>query len=215
MFRKLIAAFSVAIFSQALAAQDLPRAIFRTSEGDITVELYPDRAPATVENFIGLATGTKAYKSHKTGAQVTGTPYFNGTGFHRIIDGFMIQGGDPMGTGMGGPGFKFKNEDSDLTFSKTGRLAMANAGRDTNGSQFFITVAPTPQLDGNYTIFGQVVEGMDVAVKISKMPKAGPNGDQAVNPVIINSLEIVQPGAKAAAVETTGTVAADPKTTTP
>jgi len=120
--------------------------------GEFVVELLPAAAPKTVNSFVFLA---------REG-------YFNGTTFHRVLEGFMAQGGDPTGTGMGGPGYQFENEDSDLTFDKAGVVAMANAGRDTNGSQFFITFGPTPQLNGGYTIFGQVVEGMDVVNGITR-----------------------------------------------
>jgi cyclophilin family peptidyl-prolyl cis-trans isomerase len=120
--------------------------------GEFTIQLLPDKAPKTVNSFVFLA---------REG-------YFNGVTFHRVLDGFMAQGGDPTGTGMGGPGYEFENEDSDLTFDKEGVVAMANAGPDTNGSQFFITFGPTPQLNGGYTIFGQVIEGMDVVNAITR-----------------------------------------------
>ncbi len=120
--------------------------------GEFVIQLYPDKAPITVNSFVFLA---------RDG-------YFNGVTFHRVLDGFMAQGGDPTGTGMGGPGYEFVNEDSDLTFDKAGVVAMANAGRDTNGSQFFITFAPADFLNGGYTIFGQVVEGMDVVNAITR-----------------------------------------------
>lgn len=120
--------------------------------GEFVVELYPDKAPITVNSFVFLAR----------------EKFFDGVTFHRVLDGFMAQGGDPTGTGGGGPGYKFVNEDSDLTFDKPGVLAMANAGRDTNGSQFFITFSPTPQLNGGYTIFGQVTSGMDVVNGITR-----------------------------------------------
>jgi cyclophilin family peptidyl-prolyl cis-trans isomerase len=120
--------------------------------GEFVVQFYPDKAPIAVNSFIYLA---------KKG-------YFNGTTFHRVLEGFMAQGGDPTGTGMGGPGYNFKNEDSDLTFDKPGVVAMANAGRDTNGSQFFITFAPAEYLNGGYTIFGQVIKGMDVVNGITR-----------------------------------------------
>ncbi len=116
------------------------------------IQLYADKAPLTVNSFVFLAKDK----------------YFDGTTFHRVLEGFMAQGGDPTGTGMGGPGYQFKNEDSDLTFDKAGVVAMANAGRDTNGSQFFITFGPTEQLNGGYTIFGQVTEGMDVVNAITR-----------------------------------------------
>lgn len=114
--------------------------------GEFVIQLFPDKAPLTVNNFVFLA---------RQG-------FYDGVTFHRVLDGFMAQGGDPTGTGTGGPGYEFANEDSDLTFDKAGVVAMANAGRDTNGSQFFITFAPQPRLNGGYTIFGQVVSGMDV-----------------------------------------------------
>jgi cyclophilin family peptidyl-prolyl cis-trans isomerase len=120
--------------------------------GEFVIQLYPDKAPITVNSFVFLA---------RQG-------YFDGVTFHRVLEGFMAQGGDPTGTGMGGPGYEFQNEDSDLTFDKPGVVAMANAGRDTNGSQFFITFVPTPQLNGDYTIFGQVIEGMDVVDGITR-----------------------------------------------
>jgi len=120
--------------------------------GEFVIQLYPDKAPKTVNSFVFLA---------RQG-------YFNGLTFHRVLEGFMAQGGDPTGTGGGGPGYEFENEDSDLTFDKAGVVAMANAGRDTNGSQFFITFGPTPQLNSGYTIFGQVVEGMDVVNAITR-----------------------------------------------
>ncbi len=127
--------------------------------GEFIVELYPDKAPKTVNSFVFLAR----------------EKYFDGVTFHRVLEGFMAQGGDPTGTGSGGPGYLFENEDSDLKFDKPGVLAMANAGRDTNGSQFFITFAATPQLDGGYTIFGQVTDGMDVVNSITRRdPQSNP-----------------------------------------
>ncbi|MGE5248657.1 MAG: peptidylprolyl isomerase [Bacteroidota bacterium] len=128
--------------------------------GQFVIQLYPDKAFMTVNNFVFLA---------REG-------FYNGVTFHRVLEGFMAQGGDPTGTGMGGPGYEFANEDSDLTFDKPGVVAMANAGRDTNGSQFFITFVPTPQLNGDYTIFGQVVEGMDVVNGIKRRdPQQNPD----------------------------------------
>ncbi len=128
--------------------------------GEFTIQLYPDKAPVTVNSFVFLA---------RQG-------YFDGTTFHRVLQGFMAQGGDQSGTGRGGPGYQFVNEDSDLTFDRAGVVAMANAGRDTNGSQFFITFGPTPQLNGDYTIFGQVIEGMDVVNSITlRDPQYNPN----------------------------------------
>ena len=120
--------------------------------GGFVIQLLPDKAPITVNNFVFLAC----------------KGFYDGVTFHRVLDGFMAQGGDPTGTGQGGPGYQFENEDSDLTFDKAGVVAMANAGRDTNGSQFFVTFAPKEYLNGGYTIFGQVVEGMDVVNSITR-----------------------------------------------
>ncbi len=135
---------------------DLNKKYFATFKmakgGEFVVQLYPDKAPKTVNSFVFLA---------RDG-------YYDGVTFHRVLEGFMAQAGDPTGTGMGGPGYQFENEDSELTFDKAGVVAMANAGRDTNGSQFFITFGPAPQLNGSYTIFGQVIEGMDVVNGIKR-----------------------------------------------
>lgn len=137
-----------------------------TSLGEITLELFPDKAPKTVENFIGLATGTKSWTDSETGESKS-TPLYQNLIFHRVIKDFMIQGGDPLGSGMGGPGYKFEDEfDSSLVFDKPGILAMANSGPNTNGSQFFITLAPTLHLNGKHTIFGMVTKGMDILEKI-------------------------------------------------
>ncbi len=137
-------------------------ATLETSKGPIRVRLFPDTAPKTVENFIGLATGGTPWRNPTTGAQEQGALY-EGTIFHRVIPNFMVQGGDPLGTGRGGPGYQFEDEvDGPHRFDRPGYLAMANAGPDTNGSQFFITQVPTPWLDGKHTIFGEVVEGMEV-----------------------------------------------------
>jgi cyclophilin family peptidyl-prolyl cis-trans isomerase len=139
--------------------------------GEFTIQLYPDKSPITVNSFVFLAR----------------EKFFDGTTFHRVLGGFMAQGGDPTGTGGGGPGYEFVNEDSDLKFDKAGVVAMANAGRDTNGSQFFITFQETPQLDGGYTIFGQVTSGMDVVNAITERdPNKNPNftGD-AIKSIVI------------------------------
>jgi peptidyl-prolyl cis-trans isomerase A (cyclophilin A) len=144
-------------------------ATLETSMGPIRVRLFPDTAPKTVENFIGLATGTKPWRNPATGAQEQGSLY-EGTVFHRVIPNFMIQGGDPLGNGRGGPGYQFEDEvDGPHRFDRPGYLAMANAGPGTNGSQFFITQVPTPWLDGKHTIFGEVVEGMDVVEAMAKV----------------------------------------------
>ena len=136
-------------------------AVFDTTEGKFKIRLFAAQAPKTVENFISLAEGTK-----------TGKPFYDGTIFHRVIPDFMIQGGDPEGTGRGGPGYKFADEfHADLKHTKPGMLSMANAGPNTNGSQFFITVAATSWLDNKHTVFGEVVEGYPVVEKISKTPR--------------------------------------------
>ncbi|MBI4552551.1 MAG: peptidylprolyl isomerase, partial [Candidatus Latescibacteria bacterium] len=151
-------------------------AILETSMGRIVCELYSKDTPKTVDNFVGLAEGTKEFTDPKT-KQKMKKPYFNGTIFHRVIPNFMIQGGDPTGTGTGGPGYEFNNEQSpSLKFDKPGRLAMANHGFNTNGSQFFITHAPYPSLNDKYTIFGQVTEGQEVVNKIGGVQR-GP-GDK-------------------------------------
>lgn len=165
------------------------QAIFHTSEGDFTVDLFTDKSPRTVENFIGLATGTKPWKNAKTG-QMENTPLYSGTIFHRTIPGFMIQGGDPAGNGTGGPGYNFADEFTDLKFDKPGLLAMANRGPATNGSQFFVTVGTPSHLNNKHTIFGQVVSGMDVVNKIINKPSE-PGSGRAFNPVTLTSVEIV------------------------
>jgi peptidyl-prolyl cis-trans isomerase A (cyclophilin A) len=143
-------------------------ATFKTSMGDIVVKLLPAKAPNTVANFVGLAEGTKEWTDPRSG-QKTKTPLYDGTVFHRVIPDFMIQGGDPLGTGTGGPGYKFADEiGPDNKFAKPGLLAMANAGPGTNGSQFFITEVPTPWLDKGHTIFGEVVKGGDLVPKITR-----------------------------------------------
>ncbi|HVT91211.1 MAG TPA: peptidylprolyl isomerase [Bryobacteraceae bacterium] len=164
-------------------------ATFYTSMGNIVCRLYEKEAPLTVANFRGLAMGTKWWTDPKT-KQRTRRPLYSGTIFHRVIPNFMIQGGDPLGTGMGSPGYTFKNEDNQYLFDKKGVLAMANAGRDTNGSQFFITVAPYPSLNGGYTVFGQVIEGQDVADRISEVPRDEAAGDRPLTPVKISRIAI-------------------------
>lgn len=163
-------------------------AVVETNQGSFTIELYPDKAPKTVENFVGLAKGTKEWTDPKTGKKEK-KPLYNGTVFHRVIKDFMIQGGDPLGNGTGGPGYEFADEFSpDLKHSEAGILSMANAGPGTNGSQFFITAAATPWLDGKHSIFGKVTKGLDVVMKISNV-KTGP-GDKPVEPVTIKSVKI-------------------------
>ena len=141
-------------------------AVFETTEGSFTVRLFDKEVPKTVANFIGLVQGTKEWKDPKTGEKVK-RPFYDGLIFHRVIDGFMIQGGDPLGQGIGGPGYNFADEfHPKLRHNKAGILSMANRGPNTNGGQFFITLAPTPHLDDRHSVFGEVVEGMDVVSKI-------------------------------------------------
>jgi peptidyl-prolyl cis-trans isomerase A (cyclophilin A) len=143
---------------------------FDTSLGQFTIRLFEKEAPRTVANFIGLAEGTKEW-THPGTRATEKRPYYDGLLFHRVIDGFMLQGGDPLGQGYGGPGYTFEDEfHPALRHSKAGTLSMANAGPNTNGSQFFITLAPTPHLDGRHSVFGEVVEGLDVVKKIGKVP---------------------------------------------
>jgi peptidyl-prolyl cis-trans isomerase A (cyclophilin A) len=163
-------------------------ATFATTEGTFKIRLFDEEAPNTVGNFVGLAEGTKEFTDPKTG-QKTRRPFFNGLNFHRVIEGFMIQGGCPLGTGTGGPGYKFADEFSaKLRHTKPGLLSMANAGPNTNGSQFFITLAATPWLDNKHSIFGEVVEGMDVVAKIGSTA-TGAN-DRPVKPIVIQGVTI-------------------------
>ncbi len=163
---------------------------FETSMGNFTVELYERQAPNTVANFIGLAEGTKEWKDPKTNQVLKGRRYYDGLIFHRVIDGFMIQGGDPTGTGSGGPGYRFADEFyPQFKHNKEGMLSMANAGPNTNGSQFFITLVPTPFLDGKHSIFGQVVDGMDIVKKIGKTKTTKP-GDRPVTDVVMKKITI-------------------------
>ena len=156
-------------------------ATLHTNHGPIRLQLFPDHAPATVRNFVELAEGTKDYVDPRTGQKGTG-PYFDGTISHRVISGFMIQMGDPTGTGRGGPGYQFGDEfHPQLQFDRPYLLAMANAGPGTNGSQFFITVVPTPHLNRRHTIFGEVIDGRDVVDEISRV-QTGRN-DRPVKPV--------------------------------
>jgi peptidyl-prolyl cis-trans isomerase A (cyclophilin A) len=166
------------------------RAVLHTNQGDITVELFPDHAPKTVANFADLAEGRREW-THPATRERTTAKLYDGTIFHRIIDGFMIQGGDPLGQGIGGPGYQFGDEiHPDLAFTKPYLLAMANAGPGTNGSQFFITVAPTAWLTGKHTIFGEVADqaSRDVVDRIGKVPTA--RGDRPVDDVVIESVEV-------------------------
>jgi len=194
--RKTIVACTVIFFVLAIcqtgfaAASAGPKATIDTTAGKLTCTLFPDKAPIGVDNFIGLANGTKDWTNPVTGAKKHGVPLYDGTIFHRVIPEFMIQGGDPRGDGTGDPGYKFKNETSkDLKFDRPGRLAYANAGPDTNGSQFFITEVPYPSLNGGYTIFGQCDDASVALVKkIARM--ARDSNDRPVNPVKINHITI-------------------------
>ncbi len=166
-------------------------ALFETTEGNFKVKLFPEKAPKTVENFIGLAEGKRKWTDPKSHKEVSNKPLYNGTIFHRVIPNFMIQGGDPLGNGTGGPGYNFPDEfDPSLQFDKTGLLAMANAGPGTNGSQFFVTVAKTPWLNNHHTIFGEVISGYDVVEKISKVETGTgnkPNKDISIKAIKIES----------------------------
>jgi peptidyl-prolyl cis-trans isomerase A (cyclophilin A) len=163
-------------------------AVFETSKGDITCVLYPDKAPETVANFIGLATGTKEWLDPVTGEK-TKRPLYDGTIFHRVIPNFMIQGGDPLGSGYGGPGYQFKDEfDKSLDFSRPGMLAMANSGPDTNGSQFFITTVPTTWLNNIHTIFGKVMIGQEVIDAIYLVDRD--MNDKPIEPIVIKKIAI-------------------------
>ncbi|MDH6576407.1 peptidylprolyl isomerase [Kitasatospora sp. MAP5-34] len=165
-------------------------ATLKTNHGDIVIKLFPNHAPKTVANFVGLAEGTREWIDPRTGQQGEGGLY-DGTVFHRVIAGFMLQGGDPLGTGTGGPGYEFADEfHPDLAFNRPFLLAMANAGPGTNGSQFFITVEPTLWLTRKHTIFGEVLdEASRQAVSTIGATKTGPD-DRPVDDVVIESVEI-------------------------
>jgi peptidyl-prolyl cis-trans isomerase A (cyclophilin A) len=164
-------------------------AVFTTTEGNVVVRLFEKEAPKTVANFIDLAEGKREW-THPVSRAKSSDKLFDGTIFHRVIPDFMIQGGDPAGNGMGGPGYKFEDETkgSPHRFDKKGKLAMANAGPNTNGSQFFITVGATEWLTGNHTIFGEVVEGQEIVDKISKVSRD--RSDKPVKPVVLQSVVI-------------------------
>jgi peptidyl-prolyl cis-trans isomerase A (cyclophilin A) len=163
-------------------------ATLNTTLGQIVIRLFPDHAPETVANFVGLADGSRQWRDPATGAPGRG-PLYSGTVFHRVIDGFMIQGGDPLGTGMGGPGYEFKDEfHPALKFDRPYLLSIANAGAGTNGSQFFITVGPTPHLTNRHTIFGEVIQGQEVVDAIAKSPTG--RNDRPVTDVTIQSIAI-------------------------
>jgi cyclophilin family peptidyl-prolyl cis-trans isomerase len=187
-----------------------PTAIIHTTAGDLKCELFPDKAPKTVANFIGLAKGTKDWKNPSTGQMEHGKPLYDGVIFHRTIPGFVIQAGDPTGSGSGDIGFTFEDEPSDLLYDRPGRLAMANRGPSTNSSQFFITESPLPALNPQpprvYTIFGQCDDpSMELVKKIARMPCQGggtctSNNSRPENPVKITHIDIQNaPGAKSSA----------------
>jgi len=203
------------------AAATKPTAIIDTTAGKLTCTLFPDKAPIGVANFIGLANGTRDWKNPVSGATKHGVPLYDGTIFHRVIPDFMIQGGDPAGNGTGDPGYQFKNEvSSDLLFDKPGRLAYANSGPNTNGSQFFITEVATPHLNGGYTLFGQCDEAaVELVKKIARMAR-DPQNDKPFRPVKINHITILKGAATAAkpagtAKPATGTTTTKPTATKP
>jgi peptidyl-prolyl cis-trans isomerase A (cyclophilin A) len=200
--------------STAAASGD-PVAIIDTTAGKIHCTLFPEKAPIGVENFIGLATGTKDWTSPVTHSKKHGVPLYDGTIFHRVIPEFMIQGGDPLGTGTGDPGYKFKNETSpDLGFDRPGRLAYANAGPNTNGSQFFITEIPYPSLNGGYTIFGQCDDAsVELVKQIARMGRD--SNDKPFRPVKINHITISKAGEPRAVPAVKKPPASATKTTAP
>jgi peptidyl-prolyl cis-trans isomerase A (cyclophilin A) len=179
-------------FAQPVPAgtKEQPVATIQTTAGDMHCVLFPKLAPKGTANFIGLARGTKEWTDPKTGQKVHGKPLYDGTIFHRVIPEFMIQGGDPLGTGTGDPGYKFVNEvSSSVTFDRPGRLAYANSGPDTNGSQFFVTEVATPFLDGKYTLFGQCDDAsVELVKKIARQPRGAQ--DLPNKPVVVKHIKI-------------------------
>jgi len=189
-----VAALAISIISNGSAAESPEKkgplyATLKTSMGDIVIQLFDDKAPKTVANFVDLATSAKEWRSPKTREKAK-RPLYNGTIFHRVIPGFMIQGGDPLGNGTGGPGYRFADEfHPDLNHSKPGILSMANAGPNTNGSQFFIIQKPTPWLDGKHSVFGEVVKGQNAVDAIINAPRDlrdRPIKDVVIQEVIIS-----------------------------
>ncbi len=165
------------------------QATIHTDRGAIEIELFDERAPRTVDNFVGLATGEKSWEHPDTGEDMPGTPLYDDVLFHRVIEDFMIQTGDPLGTGRGGPGYTFDDEfHPELRHDKAGIVSMANRGPDTNGSQFFITLAPTPHLDDGHAVFGEVVSGMDTVEEIGSV-ETDPN-DRPTDDVVLESITI-------------------------
>ncbi len=164
-------------------------ATLHTSEGDVEIDLFDERAPRTVENFVGLATGEQEWEDPDSGETVDGEPLYDDVLFHRIIDGFMVQTGDPTGTGRGGPGYTFDDEfHEELRHDSAGIVSMANRGPDTNGSQFFITLDATPHLDDKHAVFGEVTDGMDVVEAIGSVQTDG--DDKPVEDVVLESVEV-------------------------
>ena len=195
--RKLFAIIMLLVPALLVAADAAgnPKAVIETTAGNFNCTLFKDKAPVTVENFIALAEGTKDWTNPVSHATKHNTPLYDGTIFHRVIPGFMIQGGDPAGNGTGDPGYRFKDEfDSSLRFDRGGKLAMANSGPNTNGSQFFITEVPTPHLNGRHTIFGQC-EPVSLVTKIANQP-ADP-GNKPFHPVKITHIKIIPAGTSA------------------
>lgn len=176
--------------SDYVPGQGQLHALLHTNYGVIDVQLHESRAPKTVANFVGLATGQRTWTDPET-FEPSNTPFYDGVIFHRVIPGFMVQGGDRTGTGRGGPGYRFGDEfHPELRHTQAGVLSMANAGPNTNGSQFFITEGPTPHLDGRHAVFGQVVGGMDVVNKIANAPRS--RQDRPNQDVVIERVEIVR-----------------------
>lgn len=172
--------------------QKTATAILHTNRGDISIDLFGNHAPQTVDNFVGLAKGTKDYSERNASGGEEG-PFYDGAIFHRVIDGFMIQGGDPTGTGRGGPGYRFGDEfHLELQFDRPYLLAMANAGPGTNGSQFFITVAPTPHLNNHHTIFGEVTDADSQKVVDTIAETKTDRFDRPLDDIVIDSVEIVE-----------------------
>ncbi|MFB6132523.1 MAG: peptidylprolyl isomerase [Halanaeroarchaeum sp.] len=164
-------------------------ATLHTTEGDVEIELFDERAPTTVDNFVGLATGEKTWEDPETGETVEGEPLYDDVQFHRVIEDFMVQTGDPTGTGRGGPGYTFDDEfHEDLRHDEAGIVSMANSGPNTNGSQFFVTLAPQPHLDDRHAVFGRVTDGMDVVEDIGSVPTDG--NDQPQREVLLESVTI-------------------------
>ena len=195
------------------AAAGEPTAVFDTTAGTLRCKLFEKETPETVANFIGLATGTKDWKNPVSGATKHGVPLYDGTIFHRVIPNFMVQGGDPAGNGSGDPGYKFKDEIvPTLMFDRPGRLAMANSGPNTNGSQFFITEVPTPHLTGKHTIFGQCDDATVELVKQMARMARDPSNDKPFRPIKINHIKIVRGSATTA--KPAGSTTKKPSTTT-